>query len=187
MKKIILIAAVSDNDVIGVNNTLPWRLPKDLKFFKMNTFMGAVIMGRKTWDSLPKRPLPNRLNIILSRTPRAPEPNVIWCTSAIDAIQIAKSHSSHVYVIGGQDIFTQLISYVDTFILTRVHTHVEARSAKYLILPNQKRLIWSSKLQKHKNLSYTFQIWTKSFQNLSNVLLSSESSASISELSGLIN
>ena len=73
MKKIILIAAVSDNDVIGVNNTLPWRLPKDLKFFsKMNTFMGAVIMGRKTWDSLPKRPLPNRLNIILSRTPRAP-------------------------------------------------------------------------------------------------------------------
>ena len=185
MKKNFLIAAVSDNDVIGVNNTLPWRLPKDLKFFKMNTFMGVVIMGRKTWDSLPKRPLPNRLNIILSREPRDPAPNVLWVTSVKDAIHTANHYSSRIYIIGGQDIFTQAICYVDTFILTRVHTHIEARSAKYLVLPLNKRLVWSSKLQTHKNLTYTFEVWSRTSQNFSNELRSSESSSLVSD--GLIS
>ena len=66
-----LIVAMSDNNVIGVNNDLPWRLPLDLKWFKMNTFGQAVIMGRKTWESLPKRPLPFRSNYIISRQPEA--------------------------------------------------------------------------------------------------------------------
>ena len=183
MKKIILIAAVSDNGVIGVNNQLPWRLPKDLIFFKINTLNGAIIMGRKTWDSLPKRPLPNRLNIVLSRTPRPPEQNVLWCTSMRDAIDAAMSASSRIYIVGGEDIFTQAISYVDTFILTRVHTHVEARSAKYLVLPMAKKLVWSSTLQTYKNMTYTFQIWCRTCQNFNSELTSSESSPDVSDLS----
>lgn len=188
MKKIILIAAVSDNDVIGVNNRLPWRLPGDLKFFKMNTFHGAIVMGRKTWDSLPTRPLPNRLNIVLSRMPRENEQDVLWCTSMHDAIHAAITVSPRIYIIGGQDIFTQAISYVDTFILTRVHINVEARSAKYLVLPNNKKLVWSSSPQTYKHTAYTFQIWSRTFQNFNSESPSSElleSSASLSELSSL--
>ena len=64
-----LIAAVSEDNVIGVEGRLPWRLKRELKWFKMNTHNGAVIMGRKTWDSLPKKPLPHRLNIVITRGP----------------------------------------------------------------------------------------------------------------------
>ena len=81
---VYLIAAVSENNVIGMNGNLPWRLPLDLQWFKMNTSGGAIIMGRKTWESLPKKPLPSRLNIIISRQPRKSHGDTIWCTSFSD-------------------------------------------------------------------------------------------------------
>jgi dihydrofolate reductase len=126
----------------------------------MNTMSGAIIMGRKTWDSLPKKPLPNRLNIVLSRSPQESEPNVKWCTSIIDAVKIASHAVNNIYFIGGQEIFSQCISYIDMVILTRVHTHVQARSAKYIILPDKRRLIWSSGKKVYKKLTYTFELWS---------------------------
>ena len=90
---VYLIAAVSENDVIGMNGKLPWRLPLDLKWFKMNTKAGAVIMGRKTWDSLPVKPLPNRLNIVVSRRPRKSHGDTIWCTSFSVALLTAHSRT----------------------------------------------------------------------------------------------
>ena len=65
--KISLIAAMAENRVIGINNQLPWQLPADLGWFKKNTLNKPVVMGRKTWESLPVRPLPGRPNIILTR------------------------------------------------------------------------------------------------------------------------
>ena len=64
---IYLIAAISDDGIIGVDNKLPWKLRNDLRWFKMHTINGSVIMGRKTWESLPKKPLENRMNIINAR------------------------------------------------------------------------------------------------------------------------
>ncbi|OUR62753.1 dihydrofolate reductase, partial [Bermanella sp. 47_1433_sub80_T6] len=64
--KIVLIAAFAQNRVVGINNTLPWHLPEDLKYFKRTTSGKAIIMGRKTYDSIG-RPLPNRTNIVISR------------------------------------------------------------------------------------------------------------------------
>ena len=65
--KVALIAAVARNGVIGHDNDLLWKLPQDLAFFKRTTLGNPVIMGRKTWDSLPRKPLPGRLNVVLSR------------------------------------------------------------------------------------------------------------------------
>ena len=67
MQKITLIAACADGNVIGIDNAMPWHLPEDFAFFKAYTSGKPVVMGRKTWDSLPKKPLPNRRNIVVSR------------------------------------------------------------------------------------------------------------------------
>ena len=93
-----LIAAVSDNNIVGIDNRLPWSLKKDLQWFRMHTTEGAVIMGRKTWASLPHKPLKNRLNIILTRAPCPHgQTNVVWKNSLADAYE----HTVRVCIIGG--------------------------------------------------------------------------------------
>ena len=67
MQKITLIAACADNGCIGIDNTMPWHLPEDFAFFKQYTLEKPVVMGRKTWESLPKKPLPGRRNIVVTR------------------------------------------------------------------------------------------------------------------------
>jgi dihydrofolate reductase len=154
---VYLIAAVSENDVIGLNGQLPWRLPLDLKWFKMNTNAGTVIMGRKTWDSLPKKPLPNRLNIVISRQPRPSHGNTIWCTSLAEALSEARGQ--RIYIIGGEDIFRIAMRHVHILLLTRVQCRVEGKHLKYLTIPKRKTLVWSSKPQKHKELQFHFEIY----------------------------
>lgn len=158
---VYLIAAVSENDVIGMNGNLPWRLPLDLKWFKMNTAGGAVIMGRKTWDSLPKKPLPKRLNIIISRQPRKSHGETLWCTSFSEALSKARSLNHNIYVIGGEDIYRLAMHHVQILILTRVQCRVEGKHLKYLLIPKYKTLVWSSKPQTHKELQFHFEIYLK--------------------------
>ena len=158
---VYLIAAVSENEVIGKGNKLPWRLPLDLKWFKMNTTAGAVIMGRKTWDSLPKKPLPNRLNIILSHQPNQSQDDTIWCTSFQEALCKARSLTRRIYIIGGAEIYRIAMPYVNILILTRVHVRVEGQHLKYVVIPERKKLVWSSTLQKHKGISFHFEIYLK--------------------------
>ena len=158
---VYLIAAISENKVIGKDGKLPWRLPLDLKWFKMNTSAGAVIMGRKTWDSLPKKPLPNRLNIILSHQPKQSQGDTLWCTSFQEAMCKACSRTRRIYIIGGAEIYRIAIPYVNILILTRVHDHVEGQDLKYMVLPERKKLIWTSALQKHKGTSFHFEIYLK--------------------------
>ena len=156
-----LIAAVSDNNVIGINNKLPWSLKKDLKWFRMHTLEGAVIMGRKTWDSLPYKPLKNRLNIILTRAPCPIEQaNVVWKNSLADAIKHAYEHTQRVYIIGGSEVFHEAFAYpLQGIILTRVHRTINESSTKELTLPDYKILIYRSKEQCEKNTNYQFELW----------------------------
>lgn len=156
---VYLIAAVSENDVIGCSGQLPWRLPLDLKWFKMNTESGAVIMGRKTWDSLPTKPLPNRLNIIISRQPRPSHGDTIWCTSFSEAL--SKARGKRIYIIGGEDIYRIAMRHVHILLLTRVQCQVTGQRLKYLIIPERKTLVWSSKPQQHKELPFHFEIYLK--------------------------
>ena len=108
---IIAIVAHNKNYVIGKNNKIPWNLPEDLKLFKKHTEGHVVVMGRKTWESLPEkfRPLPNRLNIVMSRSYKNPEhePNLVKVGSWDDALLQAQymSPGKHVFVIGGSEIY----------------------------------------------------------------------------------
>ena len=154
-----LIAAISENSVVGIGDRLPWSLPHDLAWFKMHTTGSVVIMGRKTWESLPRKPLPGRVHIILSRDHYHCENNVFWCTSFADAIRTAKSFGRRVFVIGGADIWRQalLSGHVTHAILTRVHTTVEHPTAVDIVLPPMMNL-WTSKMFRRRQVEYHFEI-----------------------------
>ena len=120
--EVILIAAVARNGVIGRENALPWRLKGDLAHFKAVTSGHPVLMGRKTWESLG-RPLPNRRNLVVTRTPdyRAKGGEVY---ASPEAALIAAG-SGKVFVIGGAEIYRQLLDRADTLMLTEVAAEVD--------------------------------------------------------------
>jgi len=119
---ISLVVAVSDNDVIGVNNQLPWRLPNDLQRFKAITMGKAIVMGRKTFDSIG-RPLPGRRNIVVSRR----DAEITGCTvvNSMQAALAAAQDSNETMVIGGADIYRQALPMAQRIYLTRVHAVIE--------------------------------------------------------------
>lgn len=121
-----IIAAVSDNNIIGVDNSLPWHCPEDLAHFKQLTLNKPVIMGRKTFESL-KRPLPNRLNIVVSRncSSVSEDPNVVTLSSFDDAVSYGLYISNDVCIIGGGEIYKQALEVADFMVLTKVHVEVE--------------------------------------------------------------
>ena len=127
--KLALICAMSENRVIGKNNTLPWWLPEDLKYFKRTTMGSSVIMGRKTWDSIGKV-LPGRTNIIVTRSPTLQIERVKMALSVPEAIELAEhtaliDGSEEAFIIGGAELYSEAMPFADRFYLTRVHAEVE--------------------------------------------------------------
>ncbi len=121
--KLILIAAVARNGVIGRENTLPWRLKADLAHFKRTTLGCPVVMGRKTWESLG-RPLPGRLNIVISRNAEY----VATGATVVDSLEAALATSGDaekVFLIGGAQLYAQSIGAADRLILTEVQAEIE--------------------------------------------------------------
>lgn len=115
---ITMIWAMSANGVIGKDNGMPWRLPKDMEFFKSQTTGHPIIMGRKTWDSLRGRALPNRRNIVLTRQElELPGAEVIH--SVIEGVELAKEEE--LFVIGGAKVYEEFLPYADRLIVTRIH------------------------------------------------------------------
>ncbi len=108
MMTISLVVAVSRNGVIGNNGDLPWRLPSDMKLFKAVTMGKPVIMGRKTWDSLPRKPLPGRLNIVISRKSGQTPEGAELATTADQALHIA-GNAGEICVIGGGEIYAMFL------------------------------------------------------------------------------
>ena len=122
MKKnsISLIAALSENRVIGNKGKIPWHIPEDLKRFKKLTLGHAIIMGRKTYASIGK-PLPNRTNIIITRDPHFLAQNCTVVHSLKEAIDEAKRVSpGEIFIIGGGEIFAQALPFADKLYLTVV-------------------------------------------------------------------
>ncbi|AIR89057.1 dihydrofolate reductase [Pseudomonas cremoricolorata] len=121
-----LIAALAENRVIGIDNSMPWHLPGDFKYFKASTLGKPIIMGRKTWDSLG-RPLPGRLNLVVSRQPGLQLPGAeVFASLAqaqIRAEQWAHEHGvAEVMLIGGAQLYTQALEQglISRMYLTRV-------------------------------------------------------------------
>jgi dihydrofolate reductase len=124
MLSIAAIVAVATNHVIGQANKLPWHLPADLQYFKQLTTGQAILMGRKTYLSIG-RPLPNRLNIILSRQPNLALAGTITVQSLAAAVEIATTQGyQQLFVIGGAEVYAQLLPYCQKLYLTKVHTTV---------------------------------------------------------------
>lgn len=123
-----MIAAMTPQRAIGKNNKLLWHLPNDLKFFKQQTLGKPVIMGRKTYDSIG-RPLPGRLNIVISRQSTSPHPEVVLASSIEQAVEIAKrelSDEQEIVVIGGGHIYQSMLEYANKLYITIVETEVDA-------------------------------------------------------------
>ena len=120
--KLALIAAVADNNAIGIDNKMPWHLPDDLRYFKAVTMGKAIIMGRKTFDSLGKA-LPGRINIVITRNQSWHHDGVRVVHTLDAALQLAETLSTadEIMVIGGEQIYRQAIDRADRLYLTRVY------------------------------------------------------------------
>lgn len=126
--KICLVWAQDQNRVIGRNNSLPWHLPEDLKYFKRITLGKPVVMGRKTFESIG-RPLPGRTNIVISRNPDYAADGVRVVSSLDAAMALCKSIGEtdgvdEAMIIGGAEIFRQALPAADRLYLTEVHAEV---------------------------------------------------------------
>jgi len=131
----IFILAVSENNVIGIENRLPWHIPHDLKWFKMNTFNKPIIMGRKTFESMPL--LKNRIYHVVSRNGLSVEeiPNGVC--------------------IGGAQLVESIIKKGDILYLTHIKLTIEHPKAVKINLPN-KQLLWRTRGFEYKNIQYYF-------------------------------
>lgn len=132
--KIGLIYAATENGVIGNEGKLPWHLPEDLKYFKAVTQGKAVVMGRKTWESLPGafRPLPGRLNIVLSRLTNLLCAGAFVVNSLEDALAKC-SEQSEVWIIGGGELLELALPMADVIKLTSIEEIIEGDTyAPYL-------------------------------------------------------
>ena len=119
-----IIAAISLNNVIGSNGTIPWDIPEDLKHFKKITTGHVVIMGRKTFESLGSKALPNRTNIVISSDNSIASDEITVYTSIEDAL-MHLSDREEVFLIGGYHIYKTGLPYADKLYLTVVNKYVK--------------------------------------------------------------
>jgi dihydrofolate reductase len=163
-----IIVAVAENNAIGKNNDLIWHLPLDMKFFKTITNNHPVIMGRRNYHSIPEkyRPLPNRLNIVVTRQQNFNAPDCVVKNTLEEAIDEAKKiDDQEIFIIGGGEIYKEAIAkkLVDKLYYTRVHHHFDADTFFPEINFSEWRLIDSKKNHKDEKHLYdfTFNIYGK--------------------------
>jgi dihydrofolate reductase len=126
--KVSLVAAVAENRVIGKNNDLPWHLPDDMKFFMEVTKGHYVILGRKNYESLPKKfkPLPNRINIIVTRQKDFDAPGCMVVHTMKEALAIARDNGEEeAMVVGGSEIYALALPSADRLYITEVKANVD--------------------------------------------------------------
>ncbi|EQM70472.1 dihydrofolate reductase [Pseudomonas tohonis] len=169
MKKTLplsLIAALAQNRVIGRDNQLPWHLPADLKHFKALTLGKPIIMGRKTWDSLG-RPLPGRLNLVVSRQAGLQLEGAEVFASLEEAVVRAEAwareeDAEEVMLIGGAQLYTQGLEHGDRLYLTRVELAPEGDA----FFPEVSDADWhlASSIEHEASAetpAYAFQVWER--------------------------
>lgn len=161
-----LIAAVAQNGVIGINNTMPWHLPGDFQYFKAKTLGKPIIMGRKTWDSLG-RPLPGRLNLVVSRQTGLQLEGAEVFESLDAALERAMTWADEhgadeVMLIGGAQLYAQALEQADRLYLTRVDLNPdgdtwfpEFKAGRWVLESNIPNLATD------KSPAYQFEVWMR--------------------------
>lgn len=124
--KLSLVAAIARNGAIGRSGTIPWRIPEDVRRFKELTTGHAVVMGRRTWDSLPERfrPLPGRRNVVVTRQTNWSADGADRAGSLEDALDLLDV-TPQVYVIGGAELYAAALPLADELLLTEIDADVE--------------------------------------------------------------
>jgi len=126
MSKISIIAAVADNYAIGKSNNLPWYLPADLKHFKQLTTGHAIVMGKRTFESLPRGPLPNRKNIVLTSIMSEGVNEGYYEADSLEDATFLCEHEEQVFIIGGATVYKQCLDKVDYLYITWIHKEFSA-------------------------------------------------------------
>jgi len=137
---VTLVLAMADNGVIGNKGGLPWRIPEDLRRFKEITLGKPCIMGRKTWESLPRKPLPGRANIVVTRDGNFADDGAIVVHSLEEAITLTHD-APEVAIIGGAELFKKAIPLANRVDLTEVHAAVEGDTR----MPAFDRAVWKER------------------------------------------
>jgi dihydrofolate reductase len=157
MPSIMLVVAAAENGVIGFNGRLPWQIPEDLKRFKALTLGKPCIMGRKTWQSLPRQPLPGRTNIVVTRDPDFCAPGALVASSFDHAIEIAaQENPQEIAVIGGENIFAAALPLAHRIELTEVSASPEGDAFMPEIDFTEWRETWRDAPRESGALRYSF-------------------------------
>ena len=164
------IVAIDENNGIGYNNELLCSIPEDMQRFKELTLLKAVVMGRKTWESLPKKPLKDRFNVIITRNPKeieipkGYEDYVMACTLN-DVKQVLEWTEKEYVVIGGETIYKELLPYVNILYVTRLHKSFEKVDAFFPDFlkeePENWELACKSSQYFYKDIPYSFECYKR--------------------------
>jgi len=115
-----LIVAVDQNWAIGYQGDLLLKIPADMKYFKQKTLGNIVVMGKNTYNSLPKKPLPDRINIVLTTDRDFYDPDIVICHDVNSVLQYVEKSPLETFIIGGQAVYTAFIPYVDIAYITKI-------------------------------------------------------------------
>lgn len=160
---ISLIAAVARNGAIGKNNQLLWHLPEDMRHFRETTRGKPVIMGRRTWESLPDafRPLPGRHNVVVSRNATFQAPGATLIGSLNEAIQLTEDTADEVFIIGGAELYRQALPAVQRLYLTEIASDFDGDVFFPPIQANDWTEISRSAAQSASGLEFSFVVYQR--------------------------
>ena len=154
---------MSNNFVIGKNNTLPWHLPTDLKYFKDTTKGHTVVMGRKCWESIPEnyRPLPNRKNIVVSRNKDYVAKGAIVINDLEQILSSNENNFEQIFIIGGAELYKEAFKYANKLFLTQIFQDVDGD----IILEGLNSKDWclyeGSEIYEENGFKFRFELYQK--------------------------
>jgi dihydrofolate reductase len=160
---ISLIVAIAQNNAIGKDNDLLWHISEDLKYFKKTTNARTVLMGRKTWESLPFKPLKNRRNIVVSSQKEYQISGAELFSDTDKALEALKEEKDEVFCIGGASLYKALLSKADKLYITRVYKDFEAD----VFFPEIDEQIWEIKrlspmlYDEKEEVNFRFEVWER--------------------------
>lgn len=176
--KLSIIAAINNQNVIGINGRIPWHYPEDLKRFKRLTMGKPIIMGRKTWESLGSKPLPGRLNVVVTSSGRVKEgpygrETVVLKVSTLETILEFLSENTtyeEAFVIGGEQLYTEALPLADTVYLTHVKdeapVHIsDSDEVAYFPLSDLGKYDWGVKTKFGESKYLIFHTWSRGLKN----------------------
>lgn len=161
---ISLIVVHDLNRVIGQDNKMPWHIPNELAYFKEKTMGKAIVMGRSTFESIG-RPLPGRLNIVITRNASYDAEGVTVVHSIEEAIEIANKHHEEVMIIGGEQIFKEVLPYADLLYITLIEHEFEGDTFFPSYEQDWEAISTSEQHSTDSGLKYTYMLYKRKDQD----------------------